>query len=725
MKKKLRDYWIYHEELQIHKAFVRFVEGDLLPKTGIPERVFWAGLRRLADKFSKKNQALLSKRKELQNQISAWYLNNPGPIQNLGQHKDFLKKIGYLVDEGDDFEIDITSVDDEISQKPAPQLVVPADNARFAINAANARWGSLYDALYSTDVIEPISQSTHFDEHRAAQVITWSKSLLDQILPLTSQSWSDLIKIEINNHKLTLYTETGQVYLKSNGSYHGYKVNDKSLEVLFQHNDLGVILTVNEYSKIGKLDPAGVSDICLESAVTTIMDLEDSVATVGVEEKVTAYMNWLTLMTGEISVSFRKNNENIVRSLNPDRYFISSLGKSFKVRSRSLMLVRTVGHHIFTPIVKFIDGTEMGEGLLDALVTATCALPDLKIKEGGKNSLEGSIYVVKPKMHGPEEVAFTNEVFEEVEDILGLPRNTIKIGLMDEERRTSVNLKECIREIKNRVVFINTGFLDRTGDEIFTSTLVGPMVKKKSMQAADWLGAYEKNNVDVGLKCGFTGKAQIGKGMWAATEQMSAMYVEKIGHLHLGASCAWVPSPVAATIHAIHYHQVNVRKVQKEINKGDHSYFNLNRLFKIPSLDGQNLSKDEILEETRNNAQGILGYVVRWINQGIGCSKVLNIKDVYLMEDRATCRIASQYLANWLHHGLISREEILDAFNTMAVKVDKQNTNDNNYTKLSGNSDNLAFSAALELVFEGKNQSCGYIEDILIKYRRKFLERNQ
>ncbi len=717
----MKDYWNYNEEIYIHEAFVRFVEDDLVPRTQISKEIFWDGLNRLVSKFSKENEGILLKRKELQDQINIWYLNNGNSIIDTHEYKKFLKNIGYLIDQGADFRIDTANVDDEISGKPAPQLVVPVDNARFATNAANARWGSLYDALYSTDVIGSVPQSTDFNHERANQVINWTKSLLDEILPLQSQSWSDLTAIKIEDHKLRLYNDLGEGFLESKDQYQGYNLNEQLLEILFYHNNLGIIVAVNKSSKIGKLDQLGISDIVLESAVTTIMDLEDSVATVSVNEKLIAYKNWLTLMTGEITTRFKKNGKNVTRSLNSDRCFISALGKSFEVRNRSLMFVRNVGHHIMTPIVKLSDGGEIGEGLLDALVTTACSLADLRKKGGIKNSLRGSIYVVKPKMHGPDEVTFTDNIFEEVEDILNIPRNTVKIGLMDEERRTSLNLEECIRRIKSRVVFINTGFLDRTGDEIFTSTLVGPMIRRSEMKSADWLQAYEKNNVDVGLKCGFIGRAQIGKGMWAATEQMSNMFAQKIGHVRSGASCSWVPSPVAATIHAVHYHHANVRKTQKKIAQSLEPKADTNQLLKVPSLRGKNLSKEEILGELENNAQGILGYVVHWINQGVGCSKVLDIYDVYLMEDRATCRIASQYLANWFYHGLISRQEILDAFTKMALKVDKQNVDTMGYNKLSENTQNPAFLAALELVFEGKNQSCGYIEETMFKYRRQVL----
>ena len=722
MKTKLKDYWHYNEEIYIHEGFVRFVEDDLAPQAQISKKTFWDGLKRLAIKFSKENERILLRRKELQNQINTWYFNNRSSIRDIQKYKKFLKNIGYLIDQGANFRIDTTNIDDEISEKPAPQLVVPVDNARFAINAANARWGSLYDALYSTDVIGSVAQSTDFDHERANQVISWTKSLLDEVLPIRSHSWSDLTAIKIENHELHLYDNLGEVFLESKDLYQGYNLNEKLLEILFCHNNLGIIVTVNKSSKIGKLDQLGISDVVLESAVTTIMDLEDSVATVGVNEKILAYKNWLTLMTGEITSSFKKNGKNFTRSLKMDRFFISPMGKSFEVRNRSLMFVRNVGHHIMTPIVKLNDGSEIGEGLLDALVTTACSLADLRKKGGIKNSLRGSIYVVKPKMHGPDEVTFTNDIFKEVEDILNIPRNTVKIGLMDEERRTSLNLEECIRRIKSRVVFINTGFLDRTGDEIFTSTLVGPMIKRNEMKSADWLQAYEKNNVDVGLKCGLIGRAQIGKGMWAATEQMSNMFVKKIGHIHSGASCSWVPSPVAATLHAVHYHRADVRQIQKKIAQSPESTeTHKNQLLKIPALGGTNLSKEEILGELENNAQGILGYVVRWINQGVGCSKVLDIYDVYLMEDRATCRIASQYLANWFHHGLISRQEILDAFEKMALKVDKQNEGAMGYNKLSTNPRTPAFLAALELVFEGQNQSCGYIEETMFKYRRQIL----
>ncbi len=724
MKAKMENYWSYNKEIQIHEAFIKFVEDDLAPRTGISKKIFWKGLYRLIKKFSKKNERILLRRKELQNQINAWYSKNAGCNGNIEEYKKFLKNIGYLIDQATDFKIDPDNVDQEISEKLAPQLVVPVDNARFAINAANSRWGSLYDALYSTDVIGSAIQNVNFDYDRAKRVIVWTKTLLDKILPLKSQSWSDLVSIKIKNHKLEFFTESGQVYPESDTCYQGYNLNDQELEILFYHNNLGIIIVINESSKIGELDPASMSDVILESAVTTIMDLEDSVATVSVEEKLVAYKNWLKLMTGEINFSFESNGRTINRSLNLDRHFISSLGKSFQVRNRSLMFVRNVGHHIMTPIVKLNDGSEIGEGLLDALVTTACSLSDLMKKEGVKNSLKGSIYVVKPKMHGPEEVTFTQDIFDEVEDILNLPRNTVKIGVMDEERRTSLNLKECIRRIRSRIVFINTGFLDRTGDEIFTSTLLGPMIPRNEMKSAEWLQAYEKNNVDVGLQCGFIGHAQIGKGMWAATEKMSQMYTDKIDHVSAGASCAWVPSPVAATIHAVHYHQVNVRSIQKKLVKKADPTFHINSLLQVPTLDGKVLPKKYILSELENNVQGILGYVSRWINQGIGCSKVLDINNTYLMEDRATCRIASQYLANWFHHELISKREILETFEKMALKVDKQNAKNSGHKKLSENRQNLAILASLELVFEGSNQSCGYIEDIMFKYRRQVLEGN-
>ena len=716
---------ILKKNIKINDNLYNFINNEVLKDINIEEDKFWNGFSDIVDIYYPKNIYLLKKRKDLQNKINKWHKENKSKNIELEEYKNFLKDIDYIVEEGPNFKITTSNIDEEISTICGPQLVVPITNARFAINAVNARWGSLYDALYGTDAIGEAPKGGAYDKERGDKVVKFAKSHLDKFAPLKQANWIDVNNIEIKDNKVILgNAKSGNIEFVHTEQLLGWKksLDGELTELILSKNNLRCRIIINKNDVIGKNDAANIADILIESAISTILDCEDSVATVDADDKILAYKNWLGLIKGNLESNFLKNNENIKRVLNKDVSFTGVDQKEKILKGRSLMLIRNVGHLMTTPAILNEDGNEIGEGIMDAIITTLIAIHDFS-KKDNKNSNYNSIYIVKPKMHGPEEVKFTDELFSEIEKLLDLPNSTIKIGIMDEERRTSINLKECIRAAQSRVAFINTGFLDRTGDEIHTGMQAGSFIKKADMKNAPWITSYEKRNVSIGLECGLKGKAQIGKGMWAMPDLMAEMMKQKINHPKSGANCAWVPSPTAATLHALHYHDVDVKEVQEKIISSASSS-TLSDLLTLPLLKGENLSDIDIAREIENNAQGILGYVVRWIDQGIGCSKVPDINNIGLMEDRATCRISSQALANWIEHGIVSKDQVLKAFDKMAKVVDKQNAGDKKYINMSGNENSIAFKAAKELVFDGINQPSGYTEPILHKRRLEFKSQN-
>ena len=707
----MKEKFIKINNLSVDKILADFIDNELLLDTNISPKKFWDGFDKALHELAPKNRELLEIRETIQKEIDLWHKKNKFEEFNLEDYKNFLKDIGYLKEEGPEFKIETKNLDTEISSIAGPQLVVPIMNARYSLNAANARWMSLYDSLYGTDVIESEeSGSEKYDPLRGEQVINYARDFLNKHFPINDISWREISGFEVHDGNLKIKKDKDLFDLKQNEKFTGFRGEAlKPTAVILNNNNLHLEIIINPKAFSAAQDAAGISDIIIESAISTICDHEDSVAAVDAEDKVACYRNWLGLMKGDLVSIFEKQGKQLKRKLNPDRSYISNSGKNMKLHGRSLLLVRNVGHLMTNPSIILNDGSEVPEGILDAFITSAACLHDLKRKG---NSRSGSIYIVKPKMHGPDETAFTDVIFGKVEEVLELEKNTIKCGIMDEERRTSANLKECIRTLKHRVFFINTGFLDRTGDEMHTSMEAGPMIKKGDMKKSKWIEAYENNNVDIGLKCGFSGVAQIGKGMWAMPDKMKDMMEQKIGHLNSGANCAWVPSPTAAALHALHYHKIDIFKKHEELKS--RSPAKLDDLLNIPIADRPNWSVEEIENEISNSAQTILGYVVRWVDQGVGCSKVPDINNVGLMEDRATLRISSQHIANWLHHGYCSNKQVLEIMKKMAKVVDDQNKSDPNYENMSPKYyKSIAFKAACELIFHGKSQPSGYTEPLL------------
>jgi len=707
----MKDQFIKIKNLSISKKLVEFVNSELLNDTELSPESFWKGFDKVVHELAPKNRELLEKREILQKKIDLWHKKNKFEKFDIEKYQNFLKEINYLKEEGPNFKIKTKNLDQEISSIAGSQLVVPIMNARYSLNAANARWMSLYDSLYGTDVIDSEeSGDEKYNPQRGGEVIKYARNFLNKFFPINKIHWKDITGLSVENENLIIKKNEIKYNLINLEKFIGYRGEaNKPSAVILKNNNLHVEIIMNPKAFNAAQDTAGISDIILESAISTICDHEDSVTAVDAEDKVLCYKNWLGLMKGDLKSRFEKNGKNYERTLNPDRNYISRYGNKLKLHGRSLLLVRNVGHLMTNPSIILNDGSEVPEGIMDAFITSAACLHDLK-KKG--NSRSGSIYIVKPKMHGPEETEFTNLIFTKVEEVLGLKKFTIKCGIMDEERRTSVNLKECIRTLEDRVFFINTGFLDRTGDEIHTSMEAGPMIKKGNMKKSKWIIAYENNNVDIGIKCGFSGVAQIGKGMWAMPDKMKDMMEQKIVHVNDGANCAWVPSPTAAALHALHYHEVDIFKKQNELEKRE--YAKLSDLLTLPIIDRPNWSIDEINSEISNSAQTILGYVVRWIDQGVGCSKVPDINNVGLMEDRATLRISSQHIANWLHHGLCSNKQVMEIMKKMSKIVDEQNKNDLKYENMSPNyHKSIAFKAACELIFHGRSQPSGYTEPIL------------